>query len=125
MSEAKSVAEEADKIKSRYLFGISHEIRTPLNALMGYTSLARKNIEDKESLEEYLNKAEISQRNLIRIVEGMLDIVAIENEELILDEKPTDASWAIDKILTLVGPEGREKGITFETSVQWLSLLAI
>lgn len=116
LSEAKSVAEEADKIKSRYLFGISHEIRTPLNALMGYTSLARKNIEDKESLEEYLNKAEISQRNLIRIVDGMLDIVAIENEELILDEKPTDASWAIDKILTLVGPEGKEKGITFETS---------
>lgn len=116
LSEARNKAEQADKNKTRYLYGIAHDIRTPLNVLMGYTTLAYKNMDDKLALEEYLTKAKYSQNNLIKMIDGLLDMVSMENEELVVDERPTDATWSVDKILALVGPEGREKGITFKTN---------
>ena len=54
LSEAVRAAETANKAKSTFLSNMSHDIRTPMNAIIGFTTLAVSNIDDKKRVQDYL-----------------------------------------------------------------------
>lgn len=88
--EANKRAEEASKAKSTFLFNMSHDIRTPMNAIIGYTDMAEKNIEDKKKRDEYLGKVKIASRQLLGLVNDVLDMARIENGKIAIEETPND-----------------------------------
>ena len=65
LKEAFQAAEAANHAKSDFLSRMSHDIRTPMNAIMGMTTLAVMNIDDKERLKDCLNKITLSSRHLL------------------------------------------------------------
>ena len=54
LSDAVAAAENANRAKSTFLSNMSHDIRTPMNAIIGFTTLALSNIDDKDRVKDYL-----------------------------------------------------------------------
>ena len=78
--EALDLAEEANKAKTRFLFNMSHDIRTPMNAIIGFTNIALKDIENnpKKALEA-IEKVQNSSEILLSIINDILDMSRIES----------------------------------------------
>ncbi|MEO5776848.1 MAG: ATP-binding protein [Flavobacterium sp.] len=80
--KAKIKAEEGDRLKSSFLANLSHEIRTPMNAINGFTELLlNTSISETEKL-EYLNVIEKSGKNLVGIIDDLIEMSKIESNQL-------------------------------------------
>ena len=80
-----SAAEEASKAKTFFLSNMSHDIRTPLNAIIGYTTLANRDGVTYEAKSGYIDKIGIASRQLLEIVNDVLDMSRIESGKLSLE----------------------------------------
>ena len=80
-----SAAEEASKAKTFFLSNMSHDIRTPLNAIIGYTTLANREGVTYEEKSEYIDKIELASRQLLDIVNDVLDMSRIESGKFSLE----------------------------------------
>ena len=78
-----SAAEEASKAKTFFLSNMSHDIRTPLNAIIGYTTLANGEGVTLEEKSGYIDKIGIAGRQLLDIVNDVLDMSRIESGKFI------------------------------------------
>src|SRR6056297_3741618 len=74
---AKEKAEAGSRAKSEFLANVSHELRTPLNSILGMTQLALKTNEPEER-KEYLQILESSGRNLLNLIDSLLDFSRME-----------------------------------------------
>ena len=75
--EAKTRAEESNRLKSAFLANMSHEIRTPLNAIVGFSNMLMET-EDKEEEREYYNIIEDNNNLLLQLINDILDLSKIE-----------------------------------------------
>ncbi len=82
--EAIKKAEEATKAKSLFLANMSHEIRTPLNGILGFLELL-KTTEVNSEQSEYISTIEQSAKNLLQIVNNILDVSKIESQKISLE----------------------------------------
>ncbi len=78
----KQKAEENDRLKTAFLQNMSHEIRTPMNAIMGFCDLLPEYFDDKEKLEYFTGIINQRCRNLVIIIDDVLDIAKIESGQL-------------------------------------------
>ena len=79
LRDALQMAENANKAKTTFLNNMSHDIRTPMNAIIGYTALAATHIDNKDALNNYLTKINISSKHLLSLINDVLDMSRIEN----------------------------------------------
>ena len=86
--DATQEAESANRAKSAFLFNMSHDIRTPMNAILGFSALAAKHVEQPEKVLECLHKLNVSGDHLLRLINEVLDMARIENNKLELDLQP-------------------------------------
>lgn len=87
LSEALVMAKQASVAKTTFLSNMSHDIRTPMNAIVGFTSLAIKRIDDKEQVLDYLNKIAQSSEHLRSLINDILDMSRIESGKIQLNEQ--------------------------------------
>lgn len=78
LQKALTEAERANYFKSEFLSRMSHDMRTPMNAIIGFTTLAKKHLDDPKCLNDYLNKIEISSNQLLSLINDVLDINKVE-----------------------------------------------
>jgi len=79
---AKLKAEEGDRLKSSFLANLSHEIRTPMNAINGFTDLLINTKLKKGEKLEYLKIIEKSGRNLVSIIDDLIEMSKIESNQV-------------------------------------------
>lgn len=79
MKQAKEAAEAANRAKSVFLFNMSHDIRTPLNAIMGFSSMAEKYLDQPDRVRDCLQKINLSGEHLLRLIGNVLDMARIES----------------------------------------------
>ena len=115
--EAKlSAAEEASKAKSFFLSNMSHDIRTPLNAIIGYTTLANRDGVPYEEKSGYIGKIEKAGRQLLDIVNDVLDMSRIENGKLSLEPTCVNLEACVREADDLVRTQLEAKGIELTLS---------
>lgn len=74
LEEALNSANLAMVAKNTFLSNMSHDMRTPLNAIFGYTTLAKKNINDRTAVQNYLDKIEESGKQFLDLIDKVLEI---------------------------------------------------
>ncbi len=79
-------AENAERAKTMFLSNMSHDIRTPMNAIIGYTTLAATNIDNKERVKDYLSKILSSSNHLLSLINDILDMSRIESGRVDIEE---------------------------------------
>ena len=117
LKEALMEAERANRAKDQFLSNMSHDIRTPMNAIVGFTSLAKLNIDDREKTLEYLDSIENANDFLLKILNDILDITKIESGEITLVEEKIDIRKEIDVINGIYTKLADEKGIVLEHDI--------
>lgn len=106
-------AESANKAKSEFLFAMSHDIRTPMNAIVGFTNMADKYIDDKEKVSEYLGKVQSSSQQLLNLINDILDMSRIESGNVTIDEKPHNLRSLTKKFFDIYLFTASEKDLDF------------
>ena len=82
LHEAMKKAEESDMLKSAFLANMSHEIRTPLNAILGFSQLIKEKMIEPDKLEKYIDIIITRSKNLLQIINDIIDISKIEANQL-------------------------------------------
>lgn len=101
---------QANAAKSHFLTSISHEIRTPINSVLGMNEMIRRESKD-ESVLNYSSNIDKSGRQLLSIIDDILDITKIESGKLELFNSSYDFSSMINDMYLIVSPKIAEKGL--------------
>ena len=102
LSEAVHAAETANRAKSTFLSNMSHDIRTPMNAIIGFTTLAVSNIDDRKRVRDYLGKILSSSNHLLSLINDILDMSRIESGKLHLEETEVSLSDVLHDLKTII-----------------------
>lgn len=86
LKNAKDKAERSDKLKSAFLANMSHEIRTPMNAINGFINLLADPDITTDQKKEIIDFAQSSSRDLLNIVNDIIDLSKIEADELTINK---------------------------------------
>ena len=100
--EAVRAAETANRAKSTFLSNMSHDIRTPMNAVIGFTTLAVSNIDNKEKVRDYLGKILSSSNHLLSLINDVLDMSRIESGKIHLEETEVSLSDMLHDLKTII-----------------------
>ena len=102
LEKAAELAKSANEAKTRFLFNMSHDIRTPMNAIIGFTTLAVSNIDDKERVRDYLGKILSSSNHLLSLINDILDMSRIESGKIHLEETEVSLSEVLHDLKTII-----------------------
>ena len=102
LSEAVRAAETANRAKSTFLSNMSHDIRTPMNAIIGFTTLAVSNIDDKKRVRDYLGKIISSSNHLLSLINDILDMSRIESGKIHLEETQVSLADVLHDLKTII-----------------------
>ena len=115
LKDALSAAERAGAAKSQFLSRVSHEMRTPLNAIIGFIELAKG--ADKAQMEDYRASSDLAARQLLNVINAVLDMSSIESGKLKIANAPFNFRRLISSITNIYGTQCRQKGLDFETRI--------
>ncbi|MCM1523044.1 MAG: response regulator [Ruminococcus sp.] len=102
LEDALLQANRANQAKSVFLSNMSHDIRTPMNAIVGFTSLAINQIDNKEKVGDYLKKILASEQHLLSLINDVLDMSRIESGKVHLENAPCRISDILDGLAGIV-----------------------
>lgn len=104
---------EANRLKTSFLSNMSHELRTPLNSVIGLSGVLNRRLANKIPEEEYrfLEVIERNGRNLLMLINDILDISRIEAGHEEIEITKFNAQNLIDEVVSMIQPQAKQKNI--------------
>lgn len=121
LQNALFVADSASRAKNAFLSNVSHDIRTPMNAIMGFTELAIKHIENQNIVADYLNRISSSSGHLLSLINDVLDMSRLESGRVKLDKKAESVNAMASEIKAAFTDSASLKGIDFVVQVNGIA----
>ena len=110
-------AKQANEIKAAFLFNISHDILTPLNSIRGFTELSLRHLHEPELLKTYLEKVDESSRQMLTLVNDLLDMSKITYGKTQLRTEVCDLEEQVLTVLHLFRKKADAKNIALESVI--------
>ena len=117
LKEARAEAEHANKAKSEFLSNMSHDIRTPMNAIVGMTTIAAANINNKQQVENCLAKISLSSKHLLGLINDILDMSKIESGKMTLTMSEVSLREVMESVVNIVQPQIKSKKQQFDVLI--------
>lgn len=115
--EARKIAEEASLAKDEFVAQVSHELRNPLNSILGWTTMMRSEVEQREMFRG-LEVIERNAKHQLQLVEDLLDIARAAKGQIRLNVEPVEIGKVIDAALDSTRPAGEAKSIELQTQIK-------
>ena len=110
-------AKNANEAKTRFLFNMSHDIRTPMNAIIGFSELLEKHIDEKDKAIDYLGKIKSSSNFLLSLINYVLEMARIESGKLVLKKEVRCVTDLIESLTDVFEPGVKKKFITYSCEI--------
>lgn len=109
----RAAAQEANKGKSEFLAAMSHELRTPLNAIQGYGQLMAMEVYGAitDQQRQALSRIDLSQRNLLALINDILNFAKIESGRLDFNIRPLNLAELVERSVGLMESQLSSKGL--------------
>ena len=118
--DARDMAQEANKAKSRFLANMSHELRTPLNAIIGFSEVMTHEMFGPVGSPRYLEYARLiheSGGHLLGLINGILDMSKIEAGKFELYEETFDLEDVAGRSVRFVKIQADRKGVNVRMDI--------
>ncbi|MCG8313917.1 MAG: response regulator [Pseudomonadales bacterium] len=117
IQEAHDIAVKTAESKSRFLAIVSHEIRTPMNGLLGMLEILRDSPLEADQ-EQQLDLALTSGKNLVELVNDVLDFSRLESGDMEFTHETVTLSTFLNEQVALVAPDAYQKGLDIGVVVE-------
>lgn len=108
LQAAYDAAEAANKAKTDFLSNMSHDIRTPMNGIIGMTAIAASHIDDRERVQDSLQKITMASKHLLSLINEVLDMSKIESGKVQLVEEEFNLSDLVDNLIAMTSSQVKE-----------------
>lgn len=119
LEEATASANAAVRIKDTFMANMSHELRTPLNSIIGYTTLMSQGTygDLTEAQADRLSRILDSSKQLMEILNNILDLSRIEAEGLDIKRQPVALTPLLSECAAAIRPLANQKGLTISINL--------
>lgn len=118
VEKALEEAKKANRVKSDFLSSMSHDIRTPMNAIMGMTTLALANLDNRGKVEDYLHKISVSSQHLLSLINDILDMSQIEQSKIHLNHQVLQIDEVVNHITSIMTAQAENAGLHFIVEIE-------
>jgi signal transduction histidine kinase len=107
---------EANRAKGDFLATMSHELRTPLNAIAGYTDLLEAGVHGELTTKQTdaLQRIQVNQRHLLRLIDDVLDFAKLEAGHLQFEIADVPVQETLDATRALIETQLAAKHVAFD-----------
>ncbi len=105
LKESLRAAQESEESKNSFFSNMSHDMRTPLNAIIGLSELAEKHLQEPEKISGYLEKIGYSSKQLLGLINDILEISKMEKGKITLDSRHFNLKKCIEACTEMVRPQ--------------------
>lgn len=116
LQDSEQAAELANRAKSTFLARMSHEIRTPINGVIGMNKMILQKCKDDQII-GYAKMVQISARNLVELVNDILDISKIEANRMQLENADYQLKDFLHEVVDIMRVRAQEKGLEFYINI--------
>ena len=108
--------EAASRSKDAFIANISHEVRTPMNAILGFSELILQ-LDESDTVNEYATEIKNASKNLLSIINDLLDISKIESGKMELSSVAYYLHYLFTDIESIMSIPVQNKGIEFKVNI--------
>lgn len=110
-------SEKKEKDKSEFFSQMSHDMRTPLNAILGFADLSKSHQGDAARLQDYINKMEKSAKQLLLLINDILEYSRIGEGVKKLEKAKFNIAELIDDVENSFKENGKVRGKSIEAHI--------
>jgi signal transduction histidine kinase len=110
---------DSNRLKSEFLANVSHELRTPLNSILGFAELLRDTVAQNPDAKpvRYLQNILTSGRNLLDLINDLLDLAKIEAGRMDVRSEPLSLGDVFEGLINLLKPLAEARNLSIIPAV--------